>query len=122
MKNTLRFLVASILISLSFNNFAGNAPGNTNDTLTVSFKVKGTSSCKASIEQSLTSQTGVVSASWDANSSQITVTFLPAKIQQADLYTYLAVAGYDNAELRAKQPAYDALPSGCKYTRDPETE
>ena len=92
------------------------------DTAIVSFRVNGNAACKTSIESALTSNTGVVSASWDASSKTITVSFLSSVIKQTDLYPMLANAGYDNTELRAKKTVYDALPSSCQYARDPETE
>lgn len=117
------FLFA-IFISLFFifNANASNPASPTSDTLTVTFKVKGTAACKSNIEQSVTGQAGVVSASWDATTLQITVIYVHSVVQLTDLYTFLAVAGYDNAELRAKQSVYDALPAACKYTRDPDNE
>jgi len=93
-----------------------------NDTLTVTFKVNGNAACESSIEGVLTGKAGVISTNWDPSTKNVTVKFLPAQIQQSDLYTYFALAGYDNAELRAKQPAYDALSQDCKYTRDPDHE
>jgi hypothetical protein len=93
-----------------------------NDTLTVTFKVNGNAACESGIEATLVGKTGILSANWDAGTKMITVKYLSAQVQKSDLYSYLALAGYDNAELRAKQPAYDALSTDCKYTRDPETE
>jgi len=89
---------------------------------TVTFPVNGNATCKSSIESALTANSGVVSASWDASSKTITVTFHTSSLQITDLYPLLANAGYDSHELRAKKAAYDALPSACQYTRDPETE
>jgi mercuric ion binding protein len=117
--SSLLFVFNTCLANTSIRN---QIKGGVNDTLTVSFKVNGNSSCKSTIEQALTSQTGVLSASWDVSAKQITVKFLPAKVQQSDLYTFLAAAGYDNAELRAKKGVYDALSTDCKYTRDPDNE
>ena len=95
--------------------------GGVNDTLILTFKVNGTSSCKANIESALSSLEGVISASWDASSKNITVKYLSTKVQPSDMHSQLALAGYDTSELRAKQNAYDALSNDCKYTRDPET-
>jgi hypothetical protein len=89
---------------------------------TVSFPVNGNAACKSSIESALIANSGVVSASWDASSKTITVTYHTSSLQITDLFPLLANAGYDSAELRAKKAAYDALSSACQYTRDPETE
>lgn len=92
------------------------------DTLTVSFKVNGNATCKSAIESLLTTQAGVISASWETTSKIITVVFKSSQLKTSDLYSLLAMAGYDNAELRSKQAAYDALSAECKYTREAETE
>ncbi|HXD94356.1 MAG TPA: hypothetical protein VNX01_14215 [Bacteroidia bacterium] len=92
------------------------------DTLSVSFGVNGLSACKSSIEGSVTANAGVLSASWDASSKTITISYISSQIKKSDLYTFLAVAGYDNAELRAKDAVYAALPAACQYTRDPDNE
>lgn len=105
-------------------NFKVNNPGLgvVNDTLTVTFAVNGNASCKSSIEGSLTANTGVISANWNSGAQTITVSYLSAKVKLSDLYSLLADAGYDNAELRAKDAVYAALPTGCQYTRQPVTE
>jgi hypothetical protein len=129
-----RLLISGISIFIAFSGlFAGNLTnantkfsnsefGVTNDTVTVSFAVNGTAACKSAIESILTSNAGVISASWDATAKVVTVTYLTSKLRKSDLYTFLATAGYDNAELRAKTPVYNALPAECQYTRAPETE
>lgn len=96
--------------------------GGTNDTLNTSFKVNGNAACKASIESALSGKDGVISVSWDATTKMITVKHVVAKIPATDLHSYLAMAGYDTSELRAKPVKYDALSQECKYVRDPETE
>lgn len=96
--------------------------GGENDTVTVTFKVNGTATCEASIEGALTSHSGVVSANWIASTKMMTIKYLTANLQASDLHSFLALAGYDTAELRAKNATYDALAQECKYTRDPETE
>lgn len=89
---------------------------------TVTFAVNGNAACKSSIESALTSNSGVVSATWDSGSQTITVTFHMSSLQITDLYPLLANAGYDNAELRAKDAIYAALPTACQYTRTAPTE
>ena len=125
MKKPLLIMAALFLFSL-FNHVKANtisiSRDGANDTLTVSFRVNGNAACEANIEGALTSHTGIVSANWTSSTKMMTVKFLTASLQTSDLHTFLALAGYDTAELRAKQPAYDALDEACKYTRDPETE
>jgi periplasmic mercuric ion binding protein len=130
-RNHLSILSTVIFLTLflfNSNCIIGNSinkvktTGENNDTLTVTFRVNGNSACKTSIETALTSQAGVISAIWNTSTKQITVIFKSIQIKASDLHSYLAIAGYDTAELRAKQGVYDALPSNCKYTRDPESE
>jgi|ERR1700757_2046209 len=115
------FIAVNSLFAGNFNNssFKNLTPG---DTLTVSFAVNGNASCKSSIEGSVTANAGVLSASWDATAKVITISYISSQVKKSDLYTFLAVAGYDNVELRAKASVYAALPANCQYTRDPETE
>jgi hypothetical protein len=123
-------LAGLILLIITCNHLIANNNYNTSnlknltlgDTLTVSFAVNGTTACKSSIESAVTANVGVVSASWDATTKTITISYISGQVRKSDLYTFLAIAGYDNAELRAKKAVYDALPSNCQYTRDPETE
>lgn len=114
---TLFFLT---LTSLKANNSL--TKGVNNDTLTTTFMVNGTSTCKTNIETTLTSQTGVISAVWDSGTKQMTVVFKAAQIKNSDLHSFLALAGFDTSELRAKQAAYNALSASCQYTREPESE
>jgi hypothetical protein len=93
-----------------------------NDTLTVTFKVNGNPVCESNIESVLNTQNGIISANWNSQSKLMTVVFKSNIIKNSDLYTILALAGYDSSELRAKQSAYDSLSNECKYSRDPETE
>lgn len=93
-----------------------------NDTLVTSFKVNGTGQSKSDIESTLTSKPGVISASWVQSTKMVTVKYLSPQLQKTDLYRFLADAGYDTEELRAKNEKYNGLSSDKKYTRDPETE
>lgn len=125
MKKALIVLAGTLFLALSAkasNNFKSTFPDGANDTLTVTFRVNGNAACESAIEGVLTGKAGIISSNWDPATKNVTVKFLTAQVQQSDLYTYFALAGYDNAELRAKQPAYDALSQDCKYTRDPDHE
>src|ERR1700757_2504870 len=89
------------------------------DTVTRSFAVAGKGACKSSIEGVLTSTSGVLSATWDSTAQVITVTFVKHIIKKTQLHRLLAQAGYDNANARAKDAVYSALPAACHYTRLP---
>ncbi len=99
---------------LSKNNLVAAAGG---DTVTKSFAVSGNGSCKSTIEGTLTSNAGVISASWDSTAQVITVTFVWSTIKKSQLCRLLANAGYDNAQVRTKDAIYSALPAACQYTR-----
>lgn len=98
----------------------GTGTGTGTDTVTKSFTVAGKGACKSSIEGALTSQSGVLSASWDSTAQSITVTFVKSIIKKTQLHRLLAQAGYDNANARAKDNVYAALPAACQYTRLPQ--
>ena len=128
MKNLLFILtlLVALLSKESYSKMILTFPdsyiGATNDTVNISFKVNGTAACKTNIESTVSGQVGVLSAVWNATTKMITLKFISTKIQLSELYAKIAEAGYDNAELRAKQGMYDALPGECKYTRDAESE
>jgi hypothetical protein len=121
----------SLVIVLSFSGlFAGTANNPDypkinselgfnpySDTVTKSFAVAGNGACKSSIEGLLTSNAGVLSASWDSVAQAVTVTFVWKTIHRTQLSRILAQAGYDNANARARDSAYAALPAACQYTR-----
>ena len=132
--NILLGIIALVLV-LNFNGLlAGtiNIPSYTKsnltsglstlaDTVTKSFAVAGKGACKSSIEGALTTNAGVLSASWDSTTQIITVTFIKHIIKKTHLHRLLASAGYDNANARAKDDIYAALPAACQYTRLPVT-
>src|ERR1035437_2941 len=123
MKKTLIVMAGALFFAFSAqsnpNIISKNTlPDGANDTLTITFKVNGVAACEANIEGAVTVKDGVISATWTASSKMMTVKYLSVKVQASDLYTLLANAGYDNAELRAKDSVYAALPSSCQYTRD----
>ncbi len=89
------------------------------DTVTKSFGVSGTGACKSTIESTLTSNAGVISASWDSTAQVITVTYVHSTIKKSQLCRLLANAGYDNVQAQAKAATYAALPPACQYTRVP---
>ena len=118
----LLILTGMFFFGMLSQGFSANRATIVNDTLTTSFKVNGTLQSKAAIESALTSKPGVISATWEVSTKQVTVKYLSPQLQKTDLYTYVALAGFDTDELKAKKEKYDALPNEHKYVRDPETE
>ena len=114
----LLFIAVLFVLLLSKISYAQT----TGDTLTATFRVNGNPPCKANIEATVTAKAGVLSAEWDATSKDLTVTYVEATIPLRGIHSALAMAGYDTSLLRAKQYAYDALPTDCIYQRDPITE
>src|ERR1035437_8139619 len=104
--NILLGIIALVLV-LNFNGLlAGtiNIPSYTKsnltsglstlaDTVTKSFAVAGKGACKSSIEGALTTNAGVLSASWDSTTQIITVTFIKHIIKKTHLHRLLASAG-----------------------------
>lgn len=122
MKRHLIILAGILFFGILNKTFAGTIVNPPNDTLSTSFRVNGTPLSKSAIETSLTSKPGVISATWEVSTKQVTVKYLSPQLQKTDLYAYVALAGFDTQELRAKNDKYNALPSDHRYTRDPETE
>lgn len=115
MKNLISILVFALCL-FGFS-FASNA-----SVETISFKVSGTAACEAQIESIITNVVGVSSASWDATTQIITITFETETVRKDRFFVVLAEGGYDNQELHAKKANYDALPAACKYVRNPEND
>ena len=122
MKKTFLFLASFLCFLMLQTAHSKTNFTNLADTSTIVFKVNGTAACETTIETTISSHAGVISANWDATTKMITIRYIAGQYQNVDFYAFLALAGYDTVELRAKQPVYDALPAECKYTRDPETE
>jgi hypothetical protein len=124
--------LTAILVAVFFISVmsAGNKPELTKsnvlmlggDTVTKSFAVSGNGTCKSTIESVVTSNAGVISASWDSTAQVITVTFVYSTIKKSQLCRALAGAGYDNAQVRTKDAIYATLPAACQYIRTPPTQ
>ena len=89
------------------------------DTVTKSFGVSGNAACKATIEGLVTSNAGVLAATWDSTGQVMTVTYVHSIIKKTQLCRLLAAAGYDNDAVRTKDAIYANLPAACQYTRTP---
>ena len=121
---TITTLLAVFFISVMT---AGNKPEiNKNnllmvgsDTVTKSFGVSGNGICKSTIENIITSNAGVLAATWDSTAQVMTVTYVHSIIKKTQLCRLLAAAGYDNSLVRTKDAIFAALPAACQYTRIP---
>lgn len=86
------------------------------ETVTKTLHVSGNcNSCKKNIEKPLKSLDGVTSATWDKDTKQLTTTFDPTKVSEAQIKQAVLKAGYDADTLRAPDEAYAKLPKCCKY-------
>ena len=72
--------------------------------------------CKKTIEQSAKSA-GAVTASWNKESKQLTVSYPSAKSSNAAIQQAIAKAGYDTQDFTADTNAYEALSPCCQYDR-----
>jgi hypothetical protein len=124
---TITALIAVFFISVLS---AGNKPEinkrklviTGSDTVTKSFAVSGNGVCKSTIESIVTSNSGVLNASWDSTAKIITVTYVHSIIKKSQLCRALANAGYDNTLARTKDATYANLPAACQYTRTAPTQ
>ena len=72
--------------------------------------------CQARIENAV-KEAGASNASWDIKTRMLTVTYDPAKTNKDNLSKKLAAVGHDTEKYKAKDEAYEALPSCCHYDR-----
>lgn len=85
---------------------------------TVKFVVYGNCGmCEKTIEGALKDVKGVVTADWDRETDQMTVTFNPHKISLDAIKQKIADVGYDSETHRAKDEVYNSLPGCCQYER-----
>ncbi len=72
--------------------------------------------CKKTIETAAASA-GTISADWNADTHQLTVTFDPSKTSVDAIEKAVALSGYDNAGYKAPDSAYNGLHACCQYDR-----
>ena len=109
MKTLKIFSIAAL--SLAFATIA------TAQTKTETFKVSGNCGmCKSKIEKAA-KEAGAKSASWDADSKDLTVTYKSSSTNTAKIQDKIATVGYDNAGAKATTEAYNKLHGCCKYER-----
>jgi len=89
----------------------------TAQTKTETFKVSGNCGmCKSKIEKAA-KEAGAKSATWDAETNDLTVTYKTSSTNTAKIQEKIAVVGYDNAGAKATTAAYNKLHGCCKYER-----
>lgn len=86
-------------------------------TKTEIFKVSGNCGmCKTKIEKAA-KDAGAKSASWNADTKDLTVSYKSSSTNMAKIQGMIASAGYDNVGATAPTEAYDKLHACCKYDR-----
>lgn len=70
--------------------------------------------CKETIETALYKVKGVVSASVELETKNVTITYRTKKLTNDDLKKAITMAGYDADELPADTNSYNNLPECCK--------
>ena len=86
-------------------------------TKTETFKVSGNCGmCKSKIEKAA-KEAGAKSATWNADTKDLLVTYKSSSTNTAKIQQQIAVVGYDNAGAKATTEAYDKLHGCCKYDR-----
>lgn len=115
MKTFRIFSIAAL--SLAFATMA------TAQTKTETFKVSGNCGmCKSKIEKAA-KEAGAKSATWNAETKDLTVTYKSSSTNAAKIQEKIAGVGYDNAGAKATAEAYNKLHGCCKYDRgDAEKE
>ncbi len=108
---TLSF-VAAIMFSL-FTITTSNAQTSKTETI----KVWGNCGmCQSKIEKAAKSA-GAKTASWDADTKELKVTFKAKSTSSAKIQEAIANTGYDTQDFTAVKTAYDNLHGCCKYDR-----
>ncbi|MDZ4808919.1 MAG: hypothetical protein SGI96_11725 [Bacteroidota bacterium] len=89
----------------------------TAQTKTETFTVSGNCGmCKTKIEKAAI-DAGAKSATWDADTKNLTVTYKSNTTNAAKIQSQIATVGYDNAGAKATTEAYNKLHGCCKYER-----
>ncbi len=84
---------------------------------TETFKVSGNCGmCKSKIEKAA-KDAGAKSATWDADTKDLTVSYKSSTTNTAKIQEMIATVGYDNAGAKATTASYDKLHGCCKYER-----
>jgi mercuric ion binding protein len=104
MKKLIYLLLIQIFFACSKNN-----------TKETEFFVRGNCEmCKERIENTAKNITGVISANWDVNSSNLKVTFDSTKVNELDVHKAIASTGHATKMVEMNLKAHDELPDCCK--------
>lgn len=117
MKTLKIFIAVVLLMTVSAMAFAQKTDQKSSGPKTESFKVWGACGmCKTRIEKTVKEE-GATSASWEAKTNMLTVTFDPSKTNKDALSKKLASVGHDTEKYKADDKVYSALPGCCHYER-----
>jgi maltose-binding protein MalE len=109
-------VLTAITISVTASAQSQAQPGKATP-VTETFKVWGKCDmCKARIEKTAVAA-GAETASWEAKTQKLTVTYDPAKTGRDALSKKLAAVGHDTEKYKAPDEVYDKLPACCHYDR-----
>ncbi len=110
-------LVAAIMFSIFSINTA-----TAQSTKTETIKVWGNCGmCQTKIEKAAKTA-GAKTASWDADSKELKVTYAVKKTSSAKIQEAIANTGYDTQDFTAVKSAYDNLHGCCKYDRKADAD
>jgi copper chaperone CopZ len=108
MKTILYLLVVCVLINTACKTDIQHAKQ-------VKSRIEGNCEmCEESIENA-GNESGVSEISWNKHSKMARITFDQRKTNIRHILRKIANAGYDNEMFTAKERAYNALPSCCRY-------
>ena len=73
--------------------------------------------CKARIEKTSKSITGVINATWDKDNKMLKLEFDSSQTSIGEISDAIAKAGHDTKYSKAESKVYDELPGCCHYER-----
>jgi mercuric ion binding protein len=106
--------ISLIIISLSIAlNLFAQSPSKT--PVTTTFWVAGVCGmCEKAIETAMDTK-GVLKADFDLSKNQLTITYKPSKISEAQIHSLLNEAGYDTEKSTCSEEQYARVHGCCKY-------
>ncbi|MEI6947623.1 heavy-metal-associated domain-containing protein [Paraflavisolibacter sp. H34] len=107
-----------LLFSICLFSFASRAQTKAVQTVKISTPTVQCESCKKRVETYLKRYDGVLSATVNVKKKETTVKFASDRINQEEVKTAIANAGYDAAEITANPDSYNRLPKCCKKPED----
>ena len=70
--------------------------------------------CEKAIETAMDTK-GVLKADFDLSKNQLTITYKPSKISEAQIHSLLNEAGYDTEKSTCSKEQYARVHGCCKY-------